>query len=492
MKSIGRKTRQLLQTTGRLSSRYPFRTFLFTLLVIFTLIVIGNRLRKPTVEEEVKQPPKQVKTYALGGVPIVRAQGQVEKSGVISIVAQAPGIVSAIRVTEGQTVAARSQLFSLSTNYQGGNSAGVARQIAQSQHKNVTESYTISKELIDKQRELAEKSRDNTNELRTITERSLDETRSLLSLNDTIISSINSNLQTLEQNNTGGTNDALILSTQQLKSQFQGATNQLRSGLRQAEYQVDEKKPPQDIANLQKDVAVKQLELQEKGLNLSREVSGLQLRLAQVNEAIMYPAAPFAGKIESIHVRVGQTVNPGTPLATLAGTGGEIRVVARLPKDIASRISTVEKSTITLPNKQLQATPTFVAGEATDGNLVRVTYDLLPADAITLTDTEYIAIDLPVGNIATPQFANGRASVFIPLESVFQTQQASQVYILDNGRARSRTITLGSVLGDMVEVIKGLSPTDEVILNRTVLDGEQVVRTTDPEQKKEKRELGMK
>lgn len=495
MKSIGQfflavwlflkgKTLQIFKRAGRISTRYPFRTFIATLLVLFALIFIGNQMRKPNIPEETKPQVKSVRTYPLGGVPIVQTQGQVEKSGVITLMAQGPGIISALKVTEGQTVSAKTQLLWLSSNYQGGNSATVARQIAQTQHANVINTYATSKELIQKQKEIAEKSRDNTNELRQITERSLNETRDMLSLNDTILNAINNNLNT-------ATTDAAVFAAQQQKSQFQSVTNQLRAALRQAEYQADEKNPPQEIANLQRDMAVKQLELQEKSLDLSREISGLQVRLAQINEAVMYPAAPFAGRIERIHVRVGQTVSPGTPLVTLAGNAGTVRVIARLAKDIAGRISTVEKSTITLPTTNLELSPTFIAQEATDGTLVSVTYDLTgapavrPSDISALTDLQYLPISLPVTTAASSS-----ATLFVPLDSVFQTQQAASVFIIDNNRARSRKVELGSVVGTMVEVTSGLSPTDEVILNRTVLDGEQVIRTEDTNEPKKKQELG--
>ncbi len=502
MKSIGRffiavwaflkgKTVEIFRGAGRFSARYPFRTFLGTLLIVFVLIFIGNQMRKPKIPEETKPPVKQVRTYALGGVPFVQTQGQVEKSGVITITAQAPGIISALKISEGQTVPAKTQLLWLSSNYQGGNSATVARQIAQAQYINVQNSYNQSKELIELQKQLAEKNKDNTNELRSITEDSLDETRSLLSLNESILGSIDGNVQTLERNNTSGANDALILSTKQLKSQFQGVTNQLRSGLRQSEYQADENKPLKSLSDLQKDVAIKQLDLQLKGLELSREVSGLQVRLAQINEATMYPAAPFAGRIERVHVRIGQTVNPGTPMVTLAGNVGTVRIIARLAKDIAGRISTVEKSTITLPTTDIELSPTFIAQEATDGTLVSVTYDLTgapavrPSDISALTDLQYLPISLPV-----TAAASSSATVFVPLDSVFQTQQSASVFVIDNDKARSRTVELGSVVGTMVEVTSGLSPTDEIILNRTVLDGEQVIRTNETNEPKKKQELG--
>ncbi len=79
------------------------------------------------------------------------------KSGVIKIVAQAPGIVSGINVYEGQEVVKGGQLLSLSSNYQGGNAAAVQAQIAKNSYNLAKDTNETQKDLINKQREIANK-----------------------------------------------------------------------------------------------------------------------------------------------------------------------------------------------------------------------------------------------------------------------------------------------------------------------------------------------
>ena len=63
---------------------------------------------------------------------------------------------------------------------------------------------------------------------------------------------------------------------------------------------------------------------------------------------------------------------------------------------------------------------------------------------------------------------------FIPVDSVFQTQNEAYVYVANGNRARSKKVQLGAVTGRFVAVVSGLSPTDKVILTRTVVDGDLI------------------
>lgn len=63
---------------------------------------------------------------------------------------------------------------------------------------------------------------------------------------------------------------------------------------------------------------------------------------------------------------------------------------------------------------------------------------------------------------------------FVPLDSVYQTVDSAYVYILKNGKAVSTKVDLGSVYGGYVEVLKGVTDGDHVILSRTVINGDSV------------------
>ncbi|MBI4080704.1 MAG: hypothetical protein HY430_02935 [Candidatus Levybacteria bacterium] len=450
--------------------RRPFTSFFAALgfLLLFMILgsVIGSFSKKGEPKPEIV---KQVKSYSIGKAPRVSLQARVEESGVVKIVAQTAGIVSQINVQEGATVQPGTNIIQLSTNYAGGNIMALQRQLAQTQYNNVQETFDAQKDVIKKQREIADKTSVNTEELRKISDESLKDTRSALSLNEDILSSIDQNLSNLETTNVGGANDALILQTKQLKSQYQSAVSQLRSGVRSLEFQVDTDNPPTELANLQKDLTLKQLEIQEKALDLNREMSRIQLHIAFVNESLTHPTSPIHGMVERIHVRQNQSVTPGTPLVTISGNSSDITAVVHVSRTIAQSVSKIEPSTFVVGKTKLSQIPTYISQNATDGQEYTIIYNLPSEQAQSVTDGEYITVDIPLG----VQSTNG-VIPYIPIDAIYQTQEESIVYIIKDGKALGKKVNLGNVYGEYVEVVSGLRSGDEVITNRNVVSGDKV------------------
>ena len=87
----------------------------------------------------------------------------------------------------------------------------------------------------------------------------------------------------------------------------------------------------------------------------------------------------------------------------------------------------------------------------------------------SLTDGSYVNVDIPVGYPDTLQ-----TIPFVPIDSVFQTQEENIVYVVAGDKAVSRQIELGSVVGKYVEVTSGLTSGDQIILGRNVIEGDKV------------------
>lgn len=464
------KAKNLVKKAGQIIDRRPLTSFFVVLVILFALIVVGSFLRKPQPEAVTATIEKDVVTYSVGSAPTVKVQAQIEKSGVIKIVATTPGIVSYVNVTEGQEVTKGTTLVGLASNYQGGSAASVQREIAYATNKNAKDTYDIQKDLIKRQRELADKSDANTDQLRDITSKSIDETKSLLNLNQEIVGTLNVTLADLVTTNVGGANDAQILQTKQIISQYQSAVNQLQSGVRSTEFQAAGDKPPADLSNMSKDLTQKQLDLQEKALTLSLEVSGLQLKLAQIMESSMYPVSPFDGVVERVYVTPGESVNPGTPLALIHGAQ-KLKAVARVPREIAQKISQVDVATLTIDGKSYKTVSSYISTEATDGSLYSVIFDVPTDFQNNLSNNEYITVELPVGYAST-----STAVPFIPIDAIYQSTEASYIFVINNGKATNKKIVLGPIVGQYAQVESGLSNGDEIIITRTVVNGDSVRR----------------
>lgn len=465
-----RKIRQNILASKRYKKSVTFvqkRPFLafFASLGLLLLILIAGSVVSNLGKKEVKavENVKTVQTLAIGQTPSVKLQAQIEKKGIIQIVAQTPGVVDTIHTEEGQTLQAGQKIVSLSTNYQGGNAASLQRQLAGAQAKNAYDTYDTQKELLKKQREVAEKSSANSEELRKISRDSAGDTAGLLRLNEEILQTVDEQLEQAEQSGT----PADIAAAKSQKAQVESGITQLRGTLRGLEYQGNEDKPAADLAGLQKDIALKQLDVQEKALDLGRQVAGIQYNLALVQEGMMNPSAPYEAVVERIFVEKGEVVNPGTPIAIVRCLDIETSAVIRVPRTIALTISRTEPTIFLFGNKKVSALPSYVSAVATDGQLHTIVYTL-PEGVTNTTDKEYVSVEVPVVS------ASESAIPYIPIDSVYQSQDETTVNIVDGDKVSSRKIELGGVYGSFVEVVSGLNRGDKVILNRNVVTGDKI------------------
>ncbi len=463
------KTRIYRVKVSKYINKHPLRSFFIALGIVLALIIISSLLPKPKQEIIKQETVKSVDIYRIGTAPKVSVQAQIRKSGVIQINSLTSGVINNIHVTEGSKVQKGTLLLEIGTNYYGGNSASVQRQIAQKQSDLTNATYPDQKEVIKKQKELASKSDDNSDQLRDITSKSNDETNALITLNEQILTSINTRLTELQADPVA--NRDQILSFQQLKSQYTASTNQARASLRSNQFSSASDKPPAQISDLTREIALKQLDIQEKQLDINKDISNLQLALARVAEGMYYPVAPFSATVQRVFVKQFETVSPGSPLLILAQVAEEdpITAVAFVSRDIAQRISILESSVMHIGGNTYDVTPTFVSSEAVQGSLYAAYFPIPESFTADLTDNGYITIDIPVG------YPNTSTAVpFVPIDSVYQTRTDAYLYVLEGGKAKVRKVVLGQIYGRFVEIESGIKTSDAVILNRNVIDGDKV------------------
>lgn len=452
--------------------RRPFVSFFILLVLLLALIAVSNLFRRPPTEpkKEIKV-VKAVSMYSIGAIPKIRLQAQVEKSSVITLTAQMAGVVQEIPVQEGETVARGQNLLSLSTNYQGGNALTLQRAIAQRQYENAKTTYDDELAVLNLQRKVAQETQDNADELREISAQSISGTQTVIDLNNVILSEIAPVLSYYQSLPFDPVTQQTVIGLLQQQAQVTSANTQLATSLKNVQYQTNEDNPPAELAELQESITLAQLDIRQKALALNREIAKLQLQIAQVNEALMYPAAPFAATVQKVFVRQGQAVQPGTPLVLISGLPEEdpITAVLYVPRHIAQTISRVEPSRLFLGNFVYETVPSYVSTEAISGTLYAVFYPVPETFTLDLTDRGYIIIETPIG------FADTSSVVpFIPIDSVYQTEDNAYVFVARNGTVEEKKVLLGTVVGEFVEVTAGLAEGDFVILDRNVIAGDRV------------------
>lgn len=474
-RSLPTRTKNLYKHTASCLNTYinthPMRSFFGILGAILILIIVSNILTRISPKENVEiSQPKTVSVYRIGSVPKITVTAKTRKSGVVQISSLTNGIVSRIYKKEGDRVQRGELLASLSTNYQGSNPFTLQRQIAEKQYQTALDTYSNQKDLISIQKDLSDKNKSNSDKLRDITNQAHDETQNLINLNHDILTTLDNNINTLSQNSE--TNSALILSTKQLKSQFLAATNQAQQILRANDYSQSGDNPPAQIAGIAHDIAIKQLDIQQKQLDMNKEISGLALAIARINESMMFPTSPFSGIVQRVNIIENQLVSPGNLLMTISQTteGDPITAVAFISQDTASRISKIEPSILHIGNKiNYESVPSFVSTEAVQGTLFAAYYDIPEEYTKSVVSEGFISIEVPIGVADTTMSAT-----YIPIDAVYQTRDKSYVFVAVNDKAKSKNVVLGQVYGRFVEIVSGLKNGDAVILNRDIISDDLV------------------
>lgn len=459
-----------VQKIGRTLSSRPFFSFLFSLLILVGVIVLANYLRNNNGNGEEKEvQAKTVQTFVVGDNIPITLSGKVENSGVLTISAQGQGILSTIHVTEGKKVNRGTRLFSIGSSYSGSSMASLSSQLAKASYTFNQDTYNTQKDIIGKRRDIAEKSFAQAEDLRRITRDSIGDTEELIRTNENQLNGVNATLEALRAANQNGTNDDLISQAEQGRVQLLSALSQLRNGLRNAQYQGSDDQESAKLAENTRDLTLKQLDIESRSLELTQETSRLNLRLAQVSEELQNPVSPCNGVVERVFVSRYQAIMPGTPLMQISCTNGTTKIVAQTGSSVAKRLQLIDSARALSTNEEIPLRWTSTSSQpGTNGSFSIV---FVSEKGPTLDNGSYIDI------VITPVIESDSTSI-IPLDSLYNTEEGSYVYVLDTGNgnqtiARAKKVVSKNMFGSYV-VVEGIERGDQIILDRTVIDGEKV------------------
>jgi RND family efflux transporter MFP subunit len=176
--------------------------------------------------------------------------------------------------------------------------------------------------------------------------------------------------------------------------------------------------------------------------------------------------APFDGVIIARNTDIGDLINSGSSTAPRTdlfdiAQPGTLRVYVNVPEEYSRGV----KPGVTGADIVLAEFP----GQKFQGNLART------AEAINATTRTLLAeIDIqnPKGTLLSGSYAEvhlkipGQASTFVlPVNALVFRSEKLQVGVVKNGKAELTEITPGHDFGAEIEVVAGLNPNDQVIVN---------------------------
>jgi len=213
-------------------------------------------------------------------------------------------------------------------------------------------------------------------------------------------------------------------------------------------------------------------------LNAKTQVETLQGNIATIERqaALMTVTAPQSGVADVVNVRVGETFmgsTPQGPQIRIVNTG-DLKIKANIPENYQNRVAVGSSVEIILPdenNRIVNATVTVV-GKIID-----------PA-----TRTFYIEAKVPsssnlkpnqVAKVHIKDYGNKNA-IAVPVNTL-QNDEAGKYVMLavkegDKLIARKRTITVGELYADKLEVKSGLQAGDQLITEgfQSLYDGQLI------------------
>jgi RND family efflux transporter MFP subunit len=194
--------------------------------------------------------------------------------------------------------------------------------------------------------------------------------------------------------------------------------------------------------------------------------------------------APFDGVITARNTDIGDLINSGsssTPKTDLfhIAQPGKLRVYVNVPEEYSQGIKVGMTADLNLAE---------FAGRKFQGKLVRT------AEAINMTTRTLlieIEVDNPKGTLLTGSYAEvhlkvpTQASTFLlPVNTLLFRSEGLRVGVVKDGKVVLTAVTPGHDFGNTIEIVSGLKPNDQVIINPpdSIVHGQavQIVQATLP------------
>lgn len=275
---------------------------------------------------------------------------------------------------------------------------------------------------------------------------------------------------------------------------------QLRTDLLEAErdrakaqYECDKT----DCERIEKLVQQKVSNLSE--LDQSRTKRDSSLAILKTAEAQLERAtirSPRSGILNRVPVNVGELMRPGDCAAHIVDID-TVKVAVQVPERDIAKItkgtqeivrpeSASEPATQAAGATSMPASSSAISQASGDCPAVTgtITYISEVADDVTHATRIELTVDnheraLRSGKVVRVCLTRGKLqnAIFVPLGAVIPLEEGYEAYVVENGKAQSRRITLGGFKGNEIQIVSGLKKGDKLILpggNRYVSSGQDV------------------
>lgn len=175
--------------------------------------------------------------------------------------------------------------------------------------------------------------------------------------------------------------------------------------------------------------------------------------------------APFSGVITNTFIKEGDMANPGMPLLSMEGIS-RLQVTAMVSENQISSITKGMPAVILIKsiNKEVNGKVSEVSVSAKNtGGQYLVKVDLDKIDKSILSGM-FVNVQFPVKSEAVSSESSDK--VLIPVTALVKQGQLKGVYTIGNANtAILRWVKTGKIFGDQVEVLSGLSASEQYVVS---------------------------
>ncbi|HNX00706.1 MAG TPA: efflux RND transporter periplasmic adaptor subunit [Candidatus Cloacimonadota bacterium] len=244
-----------------------------------------------------------------------------------------------------------------------------------------------------------------------------------------------------------------------------------QAGVDQAQAQVmaaetNYEKAQKDMTRIQKlyddkvttkdNLELTQLSVKSAFAQLKGAQAALKAIQKQLNDT--YLRATINGRVATKLIEIGQTLAPGTPVATLVDDSA-FKLKIFVPESNITKINQNDQVNVTvdvIPDKVFKGTVKTVGlAIQGDGNSYPVEISI-PKNG----DNDLKAGMFACSTIATSKKAN---AMLIPADAVITNSNQTYVYVVNGTKAAIRNIVVGLKNENYYEVISGIGPNDQII-----------------------------
>lgn len=201
----------------------------------------------------------------------------------------------------------------------------------------------------------------------------------------------------------------------------------------------------------------------------AHEGAKIQLEQAEKMLADATVKAPFSGVITNKFVEKGAFINPGSPLATLIDIS-KLRVKLNVSESNIYEIKTGNQAVVTTdiyPGTEFSGKVTFVSAKGDESHNYPVEVELVNNKQFPLKAGTFVNVKI--------EALGAGDGLFIPRQALVGSTQDASVYVVENGKAKIRRITVKNN-GTDLQVMSGLTREDEIIVTGQINleDGKEI------------------